>query len=547
MSDSSSLKKQRDQFLAFAFASADLFVEISHEDRVVFVLGAAKGLTGANDQDLMGQNWLELFSPYEQTKIQHAFENAKPGKRIGPFIIKLGKTLGERKAIMTGIRMPNNPHHYITLGFSNALIEDVVAKEDDLETIKDIMDRDGFINAAQSTLRAMRDYDETAYLTLLHIPDLLSIEAHTDEATWKNIDVNIADALLKAAEQESIAGNCGNAIYGNVHNRAKKPGDLVHALSEAITSAHPDAGEIAITYKTLLSNVESLKKEDMAWAVSHAVYLFEQSPDTLTFETLEKVLEDHKQKREVQVGILKDAINRVSFSFLYQPVVSIESLANGSPKEDHFEIRVKFEAEGYTRSWLNLAREEDMICQFDLAVSERMINHINFKEGGTTRRFSMNISGDSLNDRQFCEKLLELFEKNEAVSKRLSIEIVDPLMIKDKLEVNKLLNSLQDLGFKIILDDIDTDMDNIKKLETLDVNAIKISSKSMRSSLISQERRDNFQSFIKHFKQKKYTITLKGLEKQEHVNFARVIGAQFGQGYFFGGLESKPVFNLPKD
>ena len=55
--DPADLKKQRDRFLAFAFASADLFVEVGADERVAFTIGAAKGLTGSSDQGLLGRHW----------------------------------------------------------------------------------------------------------------------------------------------------------------------------------------------------------------------------------------------------------------------------------------------------------------------------------------------------------------------------------------------------------------------------------------------------------------------------------------------------------
>ena len=45
MSKEQEFKKQRDRFLAFVFASADLFVEVSEEGKVTLALGATKGCT----------------------------------------------------------------------------------------------------------------------------------------------------------------------------------------------------------------------------------------------------------------------------------------------------------------------------------------------------------------------------------------------------------------------------------------------------------------------------------------------------------------------
>ena len=52
------IKTQRDRFLAFAFASSDLFVEISKSGKVTYALGASKTLSGIDDETLLGMDWL---------------------------------------------------------------------------------------------------------------------------------------------------------------------------------------------------------------------------------------------------------------------------------------------------------------------------------------------------------------------------------------------------------------------------------------------------------------------------------------------------------
>ena len=52
MDKTTNIKQQRDRFLAFSFASADLFLEVDEKGIVDFALGAAQTLTGINDKSL---------------------------------------------------------------------------------------------------------------------------------------------------------------------------------------------------------------------------------------------------------------------------------------------------------------------------------------------------------------------------------------------------------------------------------------------------------------------------------------------------------------
>ena len=62
--DSKDLKEQRDRLLAFAFAGADLMIEVDANGIITYSLGAARGMTGTGDGKLTGKN--DLFAPRDR-------------------------------------------------------------------------------------------------------------------------------------------------------------------------------------------------------------------------------------------------------------------------------------------------------------------------------------------------------------------------------------------------------------------------------------------------------------------------------------------------
>jgi hypothetical protein len=55
------LRLERDRHVAFAFAAADLLVEVNSEGIIVTASGATHGVVGADTQDLTGRPILEHF------------------------------------------------------------------------------------------------------------------------------------------------------------------------------------------------------------------------------------------------------------------------------------------------------------------------------------------------------------------------------------------------------------------------------------------------------------------------------------------------------
>ena len=71
-------KEQRDRFLAYAFASADLFIEISPNGKITFATGAVKSLTGIDPETLMGKKWLTIFEPKFHNLLIDLKKKARP-------------------------------------------------------------------------------------------------------------------------------------------------------------------------------------------------------------------------------------------------------------------------------------------------------------------------------------------------------------------------------------------------------------------------------------------------------------------------------------
>ena len=113
---SKTIKNQRDHFLAFSFASADLLIEVGSNEKIIFATGAAMGITGIDDQNLCGKHWLQLFSRKEHSKLIKLQDKKGVASRRGPISVQLSKEIGKsRMAILTAIKMPDNKNFYITL------------------------------------------------------------------------------------------------------------------------------------------------------------------------------------------------------------------------------------------------------------------------------------------------------------------------------------------------------------------------------------------------------------------------------------------------
>ncbi|MCP1337354.1 sensor domain-containing phosphodiesterase [Futiania mangrovi] len=105
------LRLQRDRFLAFAFASADLLIELDGDHRVTYALGAAQQMFGCAADALVGRAFCDLLAAADRGMARAALDGIAIGERFGPFAVQLDRT-GDRSAgpamvaTLGGSRMP---------------------------------------------------------------------------------------------------------------------------------------------------------------------------------------------------------------------------------------------------------------------------------------------------------------------------------------------------------------------------------------------------------------------------------------------------------
>lgn len=199
------LKEQRDRFLACAFASADLFIEIDTDGTVVYATGAVKSLTGIDHKTLIGKKWLTIFEPKHHSLLMELKKTAMPGIRQGPLLIELNKTMGGRKGIFTSIRLPNNKNFYITMGLSNALLNDLsqlMEEHDDGPMLTGFLARDLPKDEPLTTNFAPEDTDTTPMETGFVAEDLKKEEGMTTGFKADDISEEALETGFKAGDIE---------------------------------------------------------------------------------------------------------------------------------------------------------------------------------------------------------------------------------------------------------------------------------------------------------------------------------------------------------
>ena len=122
--------------------------------------------------------------------------------------------------------------------------------------------------------------------------------------------------------------------------------------------------------------------------------------------------------------------------------------------------------------------------------------------------------------------------------KRLIIEITEAVIMKDDPQIRAILNAIHQLGCRIALDDFGTGYSSLSYLSRFPVDIVKIDQSFTRSICddtveIRQRSRMLVEGIAAISHKMNCSVIAEGVETEEQKELLTVIGADYGQGYYF--------------
>ena len=538
MDKTTNIKQQRDRFLAFSFASADLFLEVDEKGIVDFALGAAQTLTGINDKSLIGQNWLDIFSNQDRHILIKMHSRARDAERCGPYLVTLDETLGNgQRAILTAIKMPGQDKLYITLGFSNAMMVQLSGEmlaRDEYE----LLDKDHFLIAAKDAIDVARTMGQDLDMTLLDIENIAEIKDKMGDEWWGNFRSAVTELLCSHSADGQSAAEIDIGRYSIIHDKSITTDSLLNQLTALAQQQAPDEENFEIKSKTVQADIQSLSERETSKALVYTINEFERKGTTLNIETLNSGFKAYVTANAHKIQQFKTKVEQLSFDFHYQPIVDIETL-----EVSHYEMLARFKDQGSTQEWVIFGEDIGMAADLDIAVCERAINYLLYKSQGRNTKFAINLSGQSMQNEQFFKTLIAKLDLHQHLAKRIIFEITESTTIKELDLVNNFIKVLQDRGFKVCLDDFGAGSASFQYLQKLHVDYLKIDGQYTRKLLTSQRDAVMVKNLARMCQDLGITAIAEVVESPEQAALIKEMGIPLAQGFLYSKPLLKPDFD----
>lgn len=536
MSAEKSVKQQRDRFLAFAFASSDLLLEVDPEETILYSAGAARKLTGA--EDLVGRCWLELFAKIDRPTLVSMRGKAKEGIRNGPLLVSLDGTPEEpgSQVVVTAIRMPDDPKLYVTLGFSNLLM--AKAGKDNRSTQEgSLLDKDTFTLAAKEALNLAKTLGQDVDMTLLDIAGNPEARERMGEERWAEMSAAIGSFLRTKSVDGRTAAEISEGRYSVLHDTTIDSDILMQQVAEISKATDPENLGLDVQAKTVTADLQALSERETTKALIYTINEFERKGTNLTIETLNNGFQAYVSANAQKISQFKSMIDQLNFNLHFQPIVDLQT-----GEAAHYEMLTRFADGGSPYEWIIFGEDIGMAPDFDMAVCERAINYLVYQSGGTRTKFAVNLSGQSIQSEQFFKSLYGKLMAHKNLSSRLMFEITESTNIESLETVNHFIQMLQKEGFKVCLDDFGAGSASFQYLHKLHVDYVKIDGQYIKKLLTSDRDATLVRNLVRLCQDLKVNVVAEMVECQEEVDILKEMGVQYGQGYFFSKPMPKPEY-----
>lgn len=531
------LKSQRDKFLAFSFASSDVLVEVGSDNIIKTATGATKNLTGLTENEMTTKNWLDIFHFDDRSYLNELKNQAVVGQRIGPIFVKLNKT--HKKILFNGITMPQSDTFYITLGLASELADIIPDTSADLKN-ESLLDKENYNDILEEKLRVAKELNTKTQLTFFDLSVSQDYKDRLGDKAWDRLNKDIALSLNENSLGGDAASRISETQFSLLHETNIDPAIIKEKIIELSTRSDPEGEGLSVSEKTIEANVTSMTAKEASRAVLYALNEFNRKGIEFDGDTLSSTLDSFLTDNAEKIKQFQSFIKSSSFELHFQPIVNLET-----GELMHYEALSRFSS-GDTQEWIMFCEDVGLAPQFDLAVCEKMTNYIKYKAGGTRTKFSINISGQSIEDPHFLGALQTELAKHDGLKERLSFEITESHQIENLKAVNKSLTQLRDQGYKIALDDFGAGAANFQYLQDLPIDYVKIDGKYIRRIRDSQRDIAIVKSIANMCKDLGIDVIAEYVEDKEQVKILRKLGIKYGQGYLYSAPKAGPDYISPK-
>ena len=513
------------RLLGFAFASADLLLEVSKAGQIAFAIGASEALSGSPETELAGRAWRDFVDVRDRPMLQALFDGLTDGRRGGPLVITLaaapGNTGPERAATLQAFRLPGNDG-----AISCALTRSSPKSSHGLH------DKSEFEAVTSALFETAKATGQELELAMVEMGGLSNLLQKVGPEASKALEQRLVGALRAQSHGGAAAADFGSNRYAVIRQQGESPEGLTKRLLKLLNLTAAD-GVAPVATAIALKSEASPSQVIRAIRYSLDSFIRDGMPGAPP-ATLDEAVARSVRRTLTEVGALGQAVTDRNFRLVFQPVVDLKA-NNGL---HHHEVLVRFGDNQSPFPMIRMAEELDLIEPLDLAVVEQTIDRL---VSDPKLKLAANISGRTITSGDFVNSVKKMLAAKPSAAGRLLFELTESAAIDDLSLADRHLKALRAEGCLICLDDFGAGAASLAYLQQLSLDIVKIDGRYIREL----QHGGKESTFIRHLVFMCGELGVKTLaemvETAQAEDAVKKAGVDYAQGWFYGAPTDIPL------
>ncbi|MCX8059036.1 MAG: EAL domain-containing protein [Spirochaetes bacterium] len=526
-------------------------------EKILFVSNSISKLWPFTKEELLNNNflWKDYIFNEDRPIVETYLINIKHLEIIEYRIINKDKILWVRDKYYPIKGIDNEIYRWVRVTenitnlkeFQNELIS--IYYYDSLTKLKN---RKSFLEKLKETLLvALRDRNKLRIVILIDIDNFSNINDKYGYTVGDELLIQFVDRVSKIIRKSDNFFRIGSdefaIILGNVNDRFDGTYVSQKVLESVSYPFYVNGEEFFITLSIGISIYpeDGDNAEDIIQKAEIALNEAKKTKNSIVYSNL--TLNQLSYKRLNIELLLKKTISSSSFLLYFQPICKINNEQHiVKNKEKKFEIkklevllRMKDNNGNFIppSEFIPIAETTNLINQIGHFVIEETCNIVKRYFYDKDIRFSINISGKQLEDRNFIMDIKNILEEKSIDPNKIEFEITESLLINNVEENINKLYSIKNIGIYLALDDFGTGYSSLARLKLLPFDIIKIDKTFINNIDVNNQDKEIVKTIINLSHSLNMEVVSEGVEKESQLEILRDISCDYFQGFYF----SKPL------
>ena len=512
-----------DRFISFMFGAADLLIETDPRGQISFLGGATQRLAPAGPTALIGRPFAELFAATDRVLAENRLERMRTQGSMMPVVVHL-KQDGDPATIFGGCALPNG-HTVLFLAVTQTGAAAEIANPSAMGALVGLQSPIAFAATVREKFKGTEAGERRLTLVAIDslVPGTRNVLQQMEETLFARLssDRRIGGKVL-------AVGRISDARYGILHDGPLDSGGLRRHARRLANELAPDAPPLQLTSTAIRLRPGGGRSDIVATAAVYVMARLASGADSSLALLRRASLAQLMVETTARIANLRQILDRGEFDLAHQPIVRFQT-----GKIHHTEALIRFRDGGPPNQWIALAEAADIVTELDLAVCRRAIDLAEMMPPGASS-FAVNLSGRSLESGEFVAELHNMLSRHPNLPSHVMFELTETAVVRDIEAVDRAVQGLRTLGFKVCLDDFGAVATSIHYLRSVKVDYVKIDGLFARSCLRNPNDRSILSHVIALCRGTGAGVIVEMIETAEQAEAFRALGADFAQGYFFG-------------